>query len=154
MYSVLGYYLANKDFKKNQRIAIYVLGIFGFLINFLGTAMLTNPQNDINDLFRGAFNWPCLLQTAAFFIFFKYVNISFKYEKLNKKIEDLIEWFSTKTFGVYLLHIYLVWEIPIHLGISTYSLLWRVLGGVLIFMVCSFIISILQKIPLVKNIVP
>lgn len=108
---------------------------------------MTDSEIGINELFRGAFNWPCLFQTAAFFVLFQNV-------KFNERIEVFFNWLSTKTFGIYLIHIYLVWEIPKLLNISTYSLVWRILGGFLIYILSSLIVSILQKIPVIKKLVP
>lgn len=74
--------------------------------------------------------------------------------KFNEKIEVFFNWLSTKTFGIYLIHIYLVWEIPKLFNISMYSLVWRILGGFLIYLLSALIVSLLQKIPVIKKIVP
>lgn len=147
LYSILGYYLSHKELTASHTKIVYGLGIIGFLTNFVGTAILTDPEIGINELFRGAFNWPCLFQTVAFFVLFQNV-------KFNERIEVFFNWLSTKTFGIYLIHIYLVWEIPKLLNISTYSLVWRILGGFLIYILSSLIVSILQKIPVIKKLVP
>lgn len=147
LYSILGYYLSHKELTASHTKIVYGLGIIGFLTNFVGTAILTDSEIGINELFRGAFNWPCLFQTVAFFVLFQNV-------KFNERIEVFFNWLSTKTFGIYLIHIYLVWEIPKLLNISTYSLVWRILGGFLIYILSSLIVSILQKIPVIKKLVP
>ena len=71
LYSILGYYLSHKELTVSHKKIVYTLGIIGFLTNFVGTAILTDPETGINELFRGAFNWPCLFQTIAFFVFFQ-----------------------------------------------------------------------------------
>ena len=147
LYSILGYYLSHKELTVSHKKIVYTLGIIGFLTNFVGTAILTDPETGINELFRGAFNWPCLFQTIAFFVFFQNI-------KFNEKIEMFFNWLSTKTFGIYLIHIYLVWEIPKLFNISMYSLVWRILGGFLIYLLSALIVSLLQKIPVIKKIVP
>lgn len=147
LYSILEYYLSHKELTVSHKKIVYTLGIIGFLTNFVGTAILTDPETGINELFRGAFNWPCLFQTIAFFVFFQNI-------KFNEKIEVFFNWLSTKTFGIYLIHIYLVWEIPKLFNISMYSLVWRILGGFLIYLLSALIVSLLQKIPVIKKIVP
>ena len=147
LYSILGYYLSHKELSKKQRKLIYLLGIVGFFSNFIGTAMLTDVENEINELFRGPYNWPYFFQTMAFFVLFQNIEI-------HEKIDKYLNWLSTKTFGIYLIHIYLVWEIPKLLNVNTYSLMWRILGGLVIYILSAFIVALLQKIPVIKKIVP
>lgn len=144
LYSILGYYLSHKELSEKQRKLIYLLGIVGFFSNFIGTAMLTDVENEINELFRGPYNWPCFFQTMAFFVLFQNIEI-------HEKIDKYLNWLSTKTFGIYLIHIYLVWEIPKLLNVNTYSLMWRILGGLVIYILSAFIVALLQKIPVIKK---
>lgn len=145
IYSVLGYYLSHKIFTKKEKSFVYLIGVISFFTNFIGTACLTEPGGEIVSLFRGAFNWPCFFQTLATYELFKNIKTE------NKIILKMIDWFSSKTFGIYLIHIYLIWEIPSFLGINTYSIIWRTVGGIFIFLLSSLIVSILQKIPLIKK---
>lgn len=147
-YSIVGYYLMNTYFEKKNSLIIYMLGFIGFLSNFIGTAVMTPTGGEIASLFRGAFNWPCFLQTIAIFELFKNIQIK------NDRINCILNWMSEKTFGVYLIHIYFVWEMPYWFGISTYNLLWRIFGSFLIFILCCLVVNVLQKIPLIKRIVP
>lgn len=72
----------------------------------------------------------------------------------NECLNTIMTWFSKKTFGIYLIHIYFVYELPNLLGISNYNLLWRIFGGFLIFFLCSLITDILLRIPVIKRIIP
>lgn len=149
IYVILGYYIDNKEIIKKYRIIIYLLGIFGFLSNFIGTAFLTEQGGDFYPLFRGAFNWPSILQSTAIFTFFKYASLI-----KDKQINNMISWFARKTFGIYLIHIYFVNELPNILGVNIYSLIWRVFGALFIFILCALITDLLQRMPVVKKIIP
>lgn len=148
IYGVIGYYLANTDVSKKQRFSIYLIGFIGFLFNFIGTAYLTEPGGDIYQLFRGPFNWPTLFQSIAIFTLFKYFPIE------NKRLDKIISWFGKKTFGIYLIHIYLVNELPNILNINNYNLLWRIFGGFFIFVLSAGITDLIQRVPFIKKIVP
>lgn len=146
---VIGYYLANKELSKNQIYLIYILGIIGFILHFGGTILLS--KDSINSVFKGYTNIPSILYSSAVFLFIKN----------NKSVNNLAHHFSKAfeaisklTFGVYLIHYYVI-EILVRLfNINTASITWRTIGTISVFIISSFLIFLLQKIPIIKKIVP
>lgn len=66
-YSILGYELASQNLAPKQRAIIYLLGLCGFLLQMLGTAVLSTPDS-ISHVFKGYLNLPAVLQTPAIFV--------------------------------------------------------------------------------------
>lgn len=151
MYPLLGYVLNRKKLTPPQRFAIYCLGILGWLAHFAGTLILSAP-NEIDSTFKGYLNIPTVLQTCAIFTFVKYVTeISLS---KNMLFSNIILWLSKRTFGIYLVHMYLINYISELFKIDTATIKWRIAGAISIFFVSSAIIWLLQKIPVLRKIVP
>lgn len=66
----------------------------------------------------------------------------------------VIKWLAKRTFGIYLLHMYLVQDISRMFAINTGSFLWRTIGAVMIFALSAGIVWLMQQIPILKRIVP
>ena len=71
-----------------------------------------------------------------------------------KFIVSAIEFFSGQTFGIYLIHILLMCLADVKFNFSPVNSLARFLYAVALFIISGLIIKLLQKIPLVKYIVP
>lgn len=147
LYVLTGYLMAKKQFDKKHRIRIYILGIIGWQIHFLGT-LLMSGVGDINRTFKGYLNIPAFLQACAVFIWVKYHPVK------NDDVKKIINWFGKRTFGIYLIHEYLVNYLPIYLKIDTGSIVWRTAGACCVFLISAGIVWLLQKIPIIKKIVP
>lgn len=75
LYVLLGYLISNTDIKKNQRMIIYLLGMAGFLLQYIGTNILSIRDGQINDLWHGYFRIPEILMSIAVFTACKYIYI-------------------------------------------------------------------------------
>lgn len=152
-YAIFGYVLARTELKKGHRIAIYALGMVGFLAQLAGTLLLSTPEA-IDSTFKGYINWPCFLQSSAVFVFVKYLYAHMEGKKTGEFVHRIVDWIAPRGLGIYLIHIYFVWELPERLHFSNGSIVWRTAGALFIFVVSTVCVSLLQKIPLVRKIVP
>lgn len=76
--------------------------------------------------FKGYLNFPAVMQAVGVMIFFKYC----AWKKiLNKDSQSALKIVAKYTFGVYLVHIYLVEQLPRLIGINSSSFWWRTGGG-------------------------
>ena len=153
----LGYYFANVELSKAKRYFIYLLGIAGWAVHFAGTIFLSAGQQEINGTFKGYTNIPSLLHSIACFVFVKeLLNSSNHFSNIiaSEKIGTIINRLSALTFGIYLLHFYFVCTLPMYLPINRGSLVWRIGGAIGIFWVCAFITWAIQKVPLLRKLVP
>lgn len=145
--AMLGYVLANREFKKTERISIYVLGLIGWAMHFFGTDWLSVPGN-LDTTFKGYLNLPSVLQACGVFLFVKYHIPS------SEMFKKVITWLSGRTLGIYLIHFYTIILVTKVLRADTASLWWRTIGTVIVFVVSAGIVWVMQKMPLVKKIVP
>ena len=137
-YFVLGYFLNTTEIKKNTRIIVYILGIIGAIYT-----ILTQSYDN--------FNINVLLMSISIFVFFKtHLNILPKKEKTLK----LILFLSKCSFGVYLIHPYIIEAVNILFGFSVLSfnpIISIPLLALFVFGISLSISAILNKIPLVKK---
>ena len=154
IYVLLGYVLDNVNLSRNKRYIIYIFGILGWAIQFWGTLILSNGKVEIDDTFKGYTNFPCLMHSIGIFVFFKYLDYKKVCNKSFKLFCDLIGKLSSVTFGVYLLHLYLILLLPAILNIDTKNLRWRVGGGAFVFAVTALATYFIKKIPMIKYLIP
>ena len=145
VFAVLGYYLANINISKGKRKVIYLLAIIGFVLHFGGTLLYSSVENGISNVFKGYANVPSFLCAVGVFVFFKYVD----YENFRGK--KLINNLSKLTFGIYLMHIFVVWQAPALLGFSNFLIIWRTVGAVAVFTFCATVVALLKKIPVINR---
>ena len=93
---------------------------------------------------------PCFLYSSAVFLLFKL----FPFETLPKFLISAIEFFDGQTFGIYLIHIFLMQIVADKLNLSPVNPIARLLYAFILFVISGLTIKALQKIPLVKRIVP
>lgn len=146
IFPLIGYWVDNYDIKRKSRILIYVLGIMGFGIHFFGTAFESNAGT-VSLLFKGYTNFPAILYSAAIFVWFKYHN------NYNEKIIKIVNAVEKRTFGVYMIHIFIV-KICIKIGLINENLIAKLIASVGIFLGTYIVVYAMQKTPILRKIVP
>ncbi len=149
-YMIFGYYVDNYGIEKKFRIIIYSLGIVGLMTHFVGTWLLSNRDGAINGLFKDYNNIPTVLYAYAIFLLFKNIN----FDKVPQFIMSVISFFRNQTFGVYLIHYFIILVINLSGLININSKYYKAFAPIAIFVISSLIIRLLQKIPFIKKIVP
>lgn len=144
-----GYILINIEIKRLYRIILYVFAIAGLFAHMIGTYYLTIKEGNISPTYKGYNNLPTVLYSLGVFVFIKYGSARFS-EKLNK----VMEYLSGLTFGVYLVHVFLIKAAERFLGIDNTNLIYRIIAPFVFFFASAGIVWILKKIPVVKHIVP
>ncbi len=147
LYPIVGYLLQKNEIDPKKRRGIYLLGIIGWATQFVGTIALSGP-GEINDTFKGYLNLPTFLQSCAVFVVIKY------HTPHSEVVTKIIKWLAKRTFGVYLIHMYLLQEISSVLQINTESIVWRTVGASVIFLISAGIVWIIQRIPVLKHVTP
>jgi len=155
LYVLIGYYIHVKPLSKKTRVIIYALGIAGVTIFCVGTYMLTpnyGGYETINQTFMGYLNFPCFFYAVAVFVFFKHC----KFTKLmqNDTAQRLINKMHKSTFGIYLVHIFILYLTVGAFHIDIASLSWRIFGSILIFLLSFAFVQCIKRIPLLRYIVP
>lgn len=148
IYILLGYYLNRYKLEKTKTYFIYFLGIIGLSIHLFGTWYLSYQIGSIDQTFKGYVGVPCLFYSVS--VYLAAMNI-FKVQKY-KIVNKILNWFSTETLGIYLIHYYLI-ELFIRVfKVNALSINYRLFGGILIFILSTLISKIIHKIPYLKNI--
>lgn len=147
IYPIIGYLLANRDFSKKERMIIYILGMIGWGLHFGGTLLFSDPGM-IDQTFKGYLNAPAVLQACGIFTLIKY------HAPQNTYILRFINWLAKRTFGIYLIHYYVMSFLSSLLKLNTSSLQWRTFGAGMVFLLSAIVIWLMQKMPIIKRIVP
>lgn len=152
IFVILGYLLSTTKIERVYRYGIYSLGIVGIAVRYSMTYFLSIKQNELNKVSWGYLNWPSVLLAVAVFTLFQYTdwNHIVKSERTKKIIRQI----SAASFGIYLIHMPLIRALLSIFGWSTSGWKWRYCGPVIVYVCALFIISIMKKIPIIKNIVP
>lgn len=66
------------------------------------------------------------------------------------KVVNIVE---TRTFGIYMIHIYIV-KIIMKIGFVSYNLIIKFTISIVVFILAYIIVGIMQKIPGIRKIVP
>lgn len=151
IFPIIGYLLKEYTIGKKMRITIYCVSLIGLLMYILGTYMLSFKNKSINGAYKGYTNVPCVLYTCGVFLFFKDVGNKIMQISFLRKLTKCL---AKYTFGIYLLHELVFHYLCRYLGENTNLLICRLGLFIVIIPICVLIIFLLQKIPIIKNIVP
>lgn len=147
-YFILGYYLNKTELKKKQRTAIYLLGLGGFAFTIIMDSLLAlKLQTNFGNYYNN-FTVNVMFEAIAVFTFFKYKDYN------NKRLNDFIGKLSKYSFGAYLIHVLIIEQLNVRLGLNT--LLFNPILAVLVIGVIVFIVSFaisggLNKIPILNK---
>ena len=101
LYPVMGYVLLKINLTRQQRAAVYILGILGFL-SFGALGAITSLKGwEHQSILTSYFGIGVPFITAALFVLAKQTNFT----RLGSKICNAITKLSRLTFGIYLIHI-------------------------------------------------
>ena len=109
LFIFLGYILGHTKFQKKERFLLYALGLIGLGFHMIGTHLATPPHGRVDMIFKNYENWPCVLYSAAIFVYFKHIDWSFIAKC--KILTLLLETVASCSLGVYLLHGYFVYHL-------------------------------------------
>jgi len=119
----IGYFIAGYYFKrminlnKKARTYIYMVGIAGFIITLLGSAIVSHIKGTPTELLYDNLTPNVAMATLGIFTFFNYRVSKIKFSDKTKKIITNI---SECTLGIYLLHPLFIYLLG-HFGINTLS---------------------------------
>ncbi|TXF37850.1 acyltransferase [Collinsella sp. BA40] len=156
MYTVLGY-LLSQDTKifavRGRRLALYGLGALGLAVRY-GYTWISSQQAGVLDNALFDYNYlTAILPSVAVFIFFKQVDWDGLLARIHVSAK-LVKQVAGLTFGVYLMHYFVLNEIFIsRLGMDMTSHVVRLGLPWVIFALCLACSYALNRIPFVRGIV-
>lgn len=151
LYVLIGYYLSTENLVAGQRYFIYLLAIGGAGLRYFSIVIFSVGQKEVYKVFWGYLNFPTVFLAVGIFVLFQYMN----WEKLlrNEKTVKLIASISSASFGIYLIHMIVMnqfWDYGVHV----WGWKWRVLGAPVIYCICFIVVKVMQKIPVVRKLIP
>lgn len=153
IYILVGYYLSTEKLDLKCRLLIYICGILGTYYRFSTTLYYSRLRNRIDSrTWRYRYlSFHAITQSSAVFLFFKH----FHYNAVMKVpfIKKIFETCANCTFGVYLLHVIVLYYERIYFNPDVTSLKWRLLGPFLTYAISVLIIFTLKQIPVIQKIV-
>lgn len=150
IYVFIGYYIDNYDISKNVKKLIYLLGILGLLIHFGGTWYFSFKNNTVDTVLKGYTSVPCVLYSAAIFLAIKNVN----FDKVPKLFIKVISFFDGQTFGIYLIHMFVIRLMSKWFHIAPQRFVSNVVFAFVVFVLSALVVKGMQKIPFVRRIIP
>ena len=147
---LVGYYLHKYPLKPVYRKWLYLAGILGLLMHLGGTHYLSYRDGELNQFLKGYLNVPSILYALALFVLFQNLPLQF----FKGKLWQICQWFATETFGVYLIHWFIIDGLEHVLSINPYSSFYRIFGGIAIFILSTLLVKALKRIPYMRYILP
>ena len=150
IYIFSGYIIQNYKFSKAMKLFIYLIGLIFFLVQLIGTHILTYKNKKLCFTHFGDERFPTIIYSNSLFLFIK-DNCYLLFKIVNKNVVNLL---GSLTIGPFFLH----WpvidffqkypKLIFNINIFTFN------GGTLIFIICLILTYILKKIPIVNILVP
>lgn len=151
LFLLLGYWITNYPISKRQRLIVYLAGVFGWAIRYFYTLHRSLRIGEIDGGLTGYGKFPSVLLAVAVFVWFWYHDWS----RLNKP--NIVKWVRTisgASFGVYLVHMYVMTCLVNHFQIQISTLSWRIWGISAVYVISLVLVLIGKRIPAVKKLFP
>lgn len=146
IYVFAGYLISKREIPVVWRIVSYIGSVVGIGLQY-GLSLVYGVANNEYRAYTGL---PCFLVAIGVFVFLKQLGQKIK----NERVNQIIDFLSSYTFSVYLIHWYVIVYVTKTLVTSTHSIFVRLGTPVLTFTICVLIIWVARKIPLVKKLFP
>jgi len=150
-FTITGYLLHKYELERKYRLILYILAIVGLLMQMIGTYQLSIAAEKIVSTYKGYTNLPAVLYSMGVFVFIKYDLVKImKFDIVSKAVNFL----NPYTFGVYLIHWFVLSVLIKIFNINIKLLSYRLIGPIVIFVISIVVIWLIRKVPGVTKIVP
>lgn len=150
-YLFLGWLIYKKEFSLKTRRVIYASGLVGAFLMFFGTWFLSARSGAIDEILMQYASLACYPMSAAVMVAGRYL----PWEKLYKFCKsEKISKIANAGLGIYTVHMfYIYWGEKITILI-THPMYYTLIMPFVIYALSLITVLILQKIPLLRKIVP
>ncbi len=153
-YFVLGYLLGGIALTRTRLVLAGLAFALGSLITVIGTYLLTRSTGQFNGYFYDYITIGVMLATAgAFLLLRRLSDVGFL---ATDRFHSFMRWVAGSTFGTYLVHVLVLGGLNLlHINSFMGSALWSILlVATLVFAIAFLIARLLQKIPVMRILVP
>ena len=151
IYVLLGYLLANIRLTSKIKHVIYVCGGGGLLFRLIYTYYFSVQKQETDTSIKGYTIFHAVFLSVAVFVWIK----SIYWEKyISQRAARILTKVSSCSFGIYLIHRFVMYYEGQLLNLNTKSHIWRIGFIPVTYFIALGIVMILKKIPGIKRIVP
>jgi hypothetical protein len=157
-YFILGYLLGEVKLTRFWMITSVIIWLLATLITIIGTYVLSLNADQFDPFFYDFVTANVIFASASAFILLKGLAESKVFATSNA--QTIFRQLATGAFGIYLIHVIVLevlsgWIPIFHINSFIGNALWSVpLVGTIVFSISFVIVSLLQKIPVIQQIVP
>ena len=157
-YFVLGYLLGEITLSRTRTILSTVIWVISALITIVGTYLFTRNSGQFDGFFYDFVSLNVIFAASAAFLLLRWISEANIFASFNAYAP--MRTFATSAFGIYLIHILVIevlsgWIPFVHIDSFMGNAIWSVpLVSMVVFILSFLIVRILQKIPVLKYIVP
>lgn len=152
LYPLIGYYLHTADMKPWHRWVIYFLGVAGAALRYIHTGYTFVVHGTASKLTWGYLNLPAVMLSVAVFVFVKSICEHPLFQK--NSVRSLFRNLAGASFGIYLIHVFIMNLLTSRLGIDLYGLVRQFVLPVVVYGICFIIVKLVQLNKLGKFIFP
>ena len=157
-YFFLGYLLGEMTLTSPRVILSAVIWVLSTFVTILGTYLLTRATGQFDGYFYDYVSIGVAFASPASFILLRWLSETNPFT--SPRARALIRGLAISAFGVYLTHVIVMevlsdWIPVVHINALMGNAIWSIpLVSTVIFLLSFLIVRVLQKIPIVKQIVP
>lgn len=150
IFPVLGYLLATMELKPSKRITLYLLGVAGCLFHYIYTYIMSFQTGVTDTSIKGYQMFYSVLPAAAVFVFIKYIPWN---RLVSDKFKDILRTMSSYSFGIYLIHMIVIYYELKMVPFDNRSWIWRTGFIFVTYFIAMGICTILGKIPGIRKMI-
>ena len=150
VFPVLGYLLSTTQIDKRKRIALYIAGILATLFRYVYTYIKSYENGTTDSTIKGYGMFYSVLLAAAVFVLIKQIPWNRLFSEKTKKLISII---ASCSFGIYLIHMMVIYYERIFFPFASNLWIWRTIGIIITYVISLFIVYILGNIPLIKVVI-
>ncbi len=157
-YFILGYLLGEMTLSRTRVILAAVILILSTFVTILGTYLFTRGAGQFDGFFYDYVSIGVAFASPATFILLRWLSETSPFA--SPQARALTRLLAISAFGVYLIHVIVMevlsdWIPFVHVNSLMGNAIWTIpLVSAIVFLPSFLIVRILQKIPIVKQIVP
>ncbi|GEK28292.1 acyltransferase [Furfurilactobacillus siliginis] len=146
-YFLIGWYIVHVGVSAKWKKRIYILSILSLVYELTATIISTYHYGYIVKPYYDISNLPAVIIMAALFLLLKENNNNFS------KYELRLKFFSGLTFGIYLIHPYVIALLDKLLKVNS-ATIHILIFPILVYVISGLVVFLLHKIPYIKHVLP
>jgi surface polysaccharide O-acyltransferase-like enzyme len=157
-YFVLGYLLGEITLTRGRIILSTIIWVIATTVTIVGTYLFTRNSDQFDGFFYDFVSLNVILASSAGFLVLRWISEGKAF--ISPNVHAMLRTVATSSFGIYLIHIIVIevlsgWIPFLHINSFMGNAIWSVpLVSMVVFILSFLFVRILQKIPILKYIVP